>query len=85
MIDDKGAGFLVSTLAIVLTILTTMGINFKWIHSLQAKVNKFPEKYIMKEDFNHRMDRLEDALEKGITGVHERMDGFMERRKCDRK
>jgi hypothetical protein len=78
---EKSSETIGYALSLLVAFLTWAGFNFSWTHRLQTKVNKFPEKYIMKTDFNHRIDRLEDAIEKSIGGVHERMDKFTERRK----
>ena len=73
MSDEKD----ISTwLAMFGAMLSWVGINAKWTHSLQRKVGKCSEVYVVKDDFNHRVDRLEDSMNDSFN----RMYDILERR-----
>lgn len=82
---EKDPTIIQGFLATIGTALTLFGINVRWVHSMGKKVDlvdtrvdKIPEKYIMKEDFNHRVDRLEEELKSNMkenfTRVFDKID-----------
>ena len=78
---EKDTNLIAGFLATIGTALTLFGFNLRWIHSMgqrvddvDTKVDKIPEKYIMKEDFNHRVDRLEEHIETNLNRIFDKID-----------
>ena len=63
------------------SMLAWIGINTKWTHALQKRVNKAnikcAETFTSKEDFNHRIDRLEDTLKADINRLYDALERRM--------
>lgn len=78
---EKDTNLIAGFLATIGTALTLFGFNLRWIHAMgqrvddvDTKVDKIPEKYIMKEDFNHRVDRLEEHIEANLNRIFDKID-----------
>ena len=70
---EKDTNLITGFIATIGTALTLFGFNLKWVYHMgrkvdlvDEKVDKIPEKYIMKADFNHRVDRLEEELKSNM-------------------
>ena len=87
---EKDTTFIVGFLATIGTALALFGVNVRWIHNMtrqiekvDARVDKIPEKYIMKEDFNHRVDRLEGELKGDISKIFDIVNNAYSNKKDD--
>ena len=67
-------------LGLFAAMLSWVGINAKWTHNLQKKLGECAEKYVAKEDFTHRIDRLEDSMDRGFKDHKDLIIKLMERR-----
>ena len=62
------------------SLIAATGLNFKWTQNLQKRLNKCATTYVPKDDFNHRIDRLEDNMKADFN----RMYDILERREKPR-
>jgi hypothetical protein len=68
-------------LAALGTMLSLFGINFRWTHAISKKVDSC----VPKEDFTHRMDRMEDSIKDDIQLIRIEISKLAERRLKTRK
>jgi hypothetical protein len=76
--DGKLIGGFIATIG---TALTLFGINVRWVNNLNSKVDNYTTKvdslhseFISKDDFTHRIDRLEDGFREDMNRVFDKLE-----------
>ncbi|MCK5236484.1 MAG: hypothetical protein KAR06_05800 [Deltaproteobacteria bacterium] len=68
MSDEKDIGMWATFFT---SLIAATGLNFKWTQNLQKRLNKCATTYVPKDDFNHRIDRLEDNMKADFNRIYD--------------